>query len=320
MRLLNLLLISFAIIAGPALAQSYPDKGKPIKIVLPQAPGSASDVLARAFAKAITDTSGLTTVVDYKPGAETLLGVQAVLNAPADGYSILLVSSSTPVLNPVMTPNLQYDPFRDFVPLVGISKVSLAMNLGTSTNFKTAREFIAAAKANPGKYTFGSSTPTTRLAGELLQSVAGIKMLNVPYKATAAAATALAAGEVDLMMVDPSSINMYWQSNRVRPVAVTGSARLKAFPSIPTLKEEGLPDYEVTAWFATYFARGTPPEITQAMRDVLRKAMRHTGMLETLAKVGMEPLELTGDDITALARKEVDMWTKVVKAANLLPQ
>lgn len=320
MRLLKLLILGLTFAFGNAGAQSYPDKSKPIKIVLPQTPGSASDVQARAFAKAITDTSGLTVVVDYKPGAESVIGVQAVLNSPADGYTILMVSSSTPVLNPIMIPNLRYDPVRDFVPLVGISKVALAMNLGPSTNFKTASEFIAAAKANPGKYTFGSSTATTRLAGELLQSVAGIKLLNVPYKGTAASATALAAGEVDLMIVDPSSINMHWQSGRVRPVAVTSSSRLKAFPNIPTLKEEALPDYEVTAWYGTYFARGTPPEITRAMRDILRKAVQHPGMLETLAKVGMEPLELTGDDITSLIRKEVDMWTKVVKAANILPQ
>jgi tripartite-type tricarboxylate transporter receptor subunit TctC len=150
--------------------------------------------------------------------------------------------------------------------------------------------------------------------------VAGIKLLNVPYKGTAAGATALAAGEVDLMLVDPSSIGMHWQSGRVRPVAVTGSTRMKAFPNIPTLKEEGLPEYEMTAWFATYFARGTPPELTKAMRDILRKAMQHPLMLDTLGKAGMEPLELAGDDITALTRKEVDMWTKVVKAANIKPQ
>lgn len=320
MRLLRYLALGLALVAGAAGAQSYPDKSKPLKIILPQAPGSASDVQARALAKAITDTSGWSTIVDYKPGAETVIGVQSLLNSPADGYSMLLVSSSTPVLNPVMIPNLQYDPFRDFVPLVGVSKVALAMNLGPSTNFKTAREFIAAAKADPGKYTFASSTATTRLAGELLQSVAGIKLLNVPYKATAAGATALAAGEVDLMMVDPSSINMHWQSGRVRPVAVTSGTRLKAFPNIPSLKEEGLPDYEVTAWFATYFARGTPPELTQAMRGILRKAVQHPHMVETLGKVGMEPLELVGDDITALTRREVDMWTKVVKVANLKPQ
>lgn len=319
MRLLRYFILGLSILAGAASAQSYPDKSKPIRIVLPQGPGSASDVVTRALAKAITDTSGLTVVVDYKPGAETVIGVQSLLNSPSDGYTMLLVSSSTPVLNVVMIPHLQYDPFKDFIPLVGVSKAMLAMNLGVSTPFKTAREFIAAAKANPGKYTVASSTTTTRLAGELLQVQAGIKLLNVPYKATAAGATAVAAGEVDLMMVDPSSISMHWQSGRARPVAVSGSARLKAFPNLPTLLEEGVPDYDVTAWFATYFARGTPPEVSAAMREILRKAAKAPSFTETLAKVGMEPLELEGEAITDLTRKEVDMWTKVVKAANLRP-
>ncbi len=320
MRLLRFFVLGLVLLAGAAGAQTYPDPAKTLRIILPQAPGSASDVLARALAKSINDTTGWTTIVEYKPGAETVIGVQALLNAPLDGYSVLMVSSSTPVLNPIMIPNLPYDPFRDFVPLVGVSKLGLTMNLGPSTSFKTAREFIAAAKANPGKYTFASSTTTTRLAGELLQSVAGIKLLNVPYKGTAAGATALAAGEVDLMLVDASSINMHWQSGRVRPVAVTGGTRVKAYPNMPTLKEEGQPEYELTAWFATYFARGTPPELARTMRDILRKAMQQPLMVETLAKTGMEPLELAGDDITAMTRKEVDMWTKIVKASNIKPQ
>ncbi len=322
MRLLGYLVLglAFAVSAGTASAQSYPDKSRPIRIVLPQGPGSASDVLARALAKAITDTSGQNVIVDYKPGGETVIGVQALMTAPLDGYTMMMSSSSTQVLNMVMMPNVPYDPFRDFIPLVGVSKATLAVNLGPSTTFKTANEFIAAARANPGKYTFASSTATTRLAGELLQYTAGIKLLNVPYKVTAAGATALAAGEVDLMIVDPSSISMHWQSGRVRPVAVSSATRVSSLPQIPALREEGVPDYDVTAWFCTYFATGTPAPIVAAMRDILRKAVKAPTFTETLAKVSMEPLDLVGDDLTALNRKEVEMWAKVVKAANLKPQ
>lgn len=320
MRFVRLLLLGLALLAAAATAGTYPDKSKVLRIILPQGPGSASDVVTRALGKAITDTSGLTVVIDYKPGAETVVGVQTLLNAPADGYSMLIVSSSTPVLNVVMMPNLPYDPFRDFVPLAGLSKAMLTMNLGPSTPFKSAREFIAAAKDAPGKYTFASSTPTTRLAGELLQSATGIKLLNVPYKSTTAAATALAGGEVDLFLVDPSSIAAHWQGGRARAVAVTGATRLGAFPQLPTLREEGVADYDVTAWFASYFARGTPPEAAAAMRAILHKAVKEAVFTETLARVGMEPLDLSGDQLTALTHKEVDMWSRVVKAANLKPQ
>jgi tripartite-type tricarboxylate transporter receptor subunit TctC len=319
MNLLKSIVLSLGLIAGTVSAQTYPDASKPLRIVLPQGPGSTSDVVARALAKAITDTSGLPVVVEYTPGAETVIGVQAVLTAPADGYTLLMVSSSTPVLNVLMIPNLPYDPSRDFIPLVGVSKTTLAMNLGTSTPFKSAREFIAAAKANPGKYTFASSTTSTRLAGELLQQNAGIKLLNVPYKTTAAGATALAGGEVDAMLVDAASMTNYWASGRVRPVAVTSSARMRAFANLPTLREEGVRDYDFTAWFATYFARGTPADRVATMREVLRKAVAAPSILETLGKVGMEPLDMAGDDLTALARKEVEAWRPVIKAANLLP-
>ncbi|MEY4098961.1 MAG: hypothetical protein RL300_132 [Pseudomonadota bacterium] len=320
MKLLRFFALGLLLVSGLAWGQAYPDKAKPIRIILPQGPGSASDVLTRAFARAITETSGLNTVIDFKPGAETVIGVQALMNSPADGYTILLVSSSTPVLNPVMIANLPYDPLRDFIPLVGISKASLAFNLGVSTQFKSVGEFITAAKANPGKYTFASATATTRLAGELLQSQAGMKLLNVPYKTTAAAVTALAAGEVDMMMVDPSSVTSFYKSGRIRPLAVSSATRLTAMPNLPSLREEGVADYDVTAWFGTYFAAKTPPEMVATMRDILRKAARAPSFMEALAAASMEPLDLVGDSITALIRKETEMWTKVARDANLRPQ
>jgi tripartite-type tricarboxylate transporter receptor subunit TctC len=318
-RLLRCLMLGLAVFSGAALAQSYPDKSKPLRIILPQGPGSASDVVTRAFTKAITDVSGLNVFIEYKPGAESVIGVQALMTAPADGYTAMLVSSSTPVLNPIMIPNLPYDALRDFIPLIGISKVVLAFNLGPSTPFRTVGEFVAAARANPGKYTFASSTTTTRLAGELLQSLAGIKLLNVPYKSTAAGATALASGEVDLMIVDASSIRPFWDSGRVRALATSGAARSSTLPQLPTVREEGVPEYDVTAWFATYFAAKTPPEVVAAMREVLHKAARSPGFLEALARANMDPLDLAGDEINALTQREIDMWTKVVRAANLAP-
>ena len=319
-RILRCVLLALAFVAGTATAQSdYPDKSKILKIILPQGAGSVSDVMARALAKGISEVSGLNVVIDYKPGAETVLGVQALLQSPADGYSLLMVSSSTPVLNVVMIPNLAYDPFRDFVPLVGYAKNMLALNLGPSTPYKTAHEFIAAAKAQPGKLTFASATTAQRLAGELLLARAGIQLLNVPYKTSAQAATALASGEVDMQMLDAASMRPLWQSGRVRPVAISGATRMNALPDLPTLREEGVPDYDFTAWFATYFARGTPPQIAERMSDILRRAMKTPGVVEMLNSGGMEPLELSGDELTQLARKEVAIWTDIVKRAGVKP-
>lgn len=318
-HIVKLLLLALACAAGTATAQSYPDKSKPLKLILPQGTGSTSDVLARALAKGITDTSGLNVVIEYKPGAEAVIGVQALLAAPADGYTFMLVSSSTPVLNVVLIPNLPYDPVRDFVPLVGVSKNMLTMNLGPSTSFKSAGEFIAAAKAQPGKLTFASATTAQRLAGELLQAQAGIQLLNVPYKTSAQAATALAGGEVDLHMIDIATIRPLWQSGRARAVAATGSVRMQSLPELPTLREQGLPDYDFTAWFATYFARGTPPDMSERMRDILRRAVKSPAVTETLATVGMEPFDIAGDDISQLTRKEIGLWNDIAKRAGLKP-
>jgi tripartite-type tricarboxylate transporter receptor subunit TctC len=319
-RMLRWVLLGVAVVAGAAQAQSYPDPSRPIKILVASGVASASDLLARAYAKAITEASGFNVIVENKPGAETVIGVQALLASPPDGYTMLLVSSSTSTLNVVMIPNLPYDPLRDFVPLTGIAKALLVMNLGTSTNFKTARDFIAAAKANPGKYTCASATTTTRLACELLQSTAGIKLLNVPYKATAGGVTALASGEVDVMFVDVSSVSSQWQSGRVRPVAVTGTTRMRSLPDLPTLREQGVPEYDMSAWFATYFPAKTPPEIASTMREILRKASKTKLMADTLNSFAMEPLDIAGDDVTQLTRREIEMWGKIVKQANIKPQ
>jgi tripartite-type tricarboxylate transporter receptor subunit TctC len=320
MRLLRPLLLGLALVAGAVHAQTYPERSRPIKIIVASGVASASDLLARAYAKAITEVSGLTVVVDNKPGAETVIGVQALLASPPDGYTMMVVSSSTTVLNPVMIPNLPYDPLRDLVHLTGIARSSLVMNLGTSTTFKSAREFIAAARAKPGKYTCASATTTTRLACELLQSTAGIEMLGVPYKATAAGITALASGEVDVMFVDVSAVSSQWQAGRVRPVAVTGTSRMQRLADVPTLREQGAPEYDMSAWYAAYFPAKTPPEIAAAMREILRKASRTKLMHDTLNSFAMEPLDLAGDDLRALNRREVEAWARIVRQANIKPQ
>jgi tripartite-type tricarboxylate transporter receptor subunit TctC len=320
LRLLSCLLLGLTLFAGPAAAQPYPDKSKPLRLLLPQGPGGASDIMARTLAKAITETSDIPVVIDNKPGAETVIGVQALLASPADGYTILLVSLGTPVFNVVMIPNLPYDPFKDFIPLAGISKTPSVVAISGSSPFKTLREFIAAAKAKPGKYTFASATTGTRLPGELLQATAGIKLVNVPYKTTPAAATALASGEVDLYFADGSVMAPFAQNGRVRIVATTGATRSPAFPQVPTVREEGVENYNFTAWFATYFARGTPPDRVATMRDILRRALKAPLMVDYFAKNGYEPLDVHGDDLTDLARRDVELWDKVVKNANLRPQ
>jgi len=229
--------------AGAASAQAYPDKDRVFKIIVPTGPGSALDSLARAYGKAMGDVSGLKTIVENKPGAEGVTGVQAFLSTPADGYTMLLLSSSMTTLNPIMIPKLGYDPLKDLTPLITTSKAGIVMSLGSGTSFKTLKEFVASARANPGKYTCATSSSTLRMACEFLQASAGIKLLLVPYKTTSAAMVALAAGEADIVFVDAGSAIPIWKTGRVRGVAVLTPERLPALPDIPTTREEGLPDF-----------------------------------------------------------------------------
>jgi tripartite-type tricarboxylate transporter receptor subunit TctC len=305
--------------AGIAQAQPFPDPSKPLRIIVPAGAASVTDLLARAYGKAITDTSGLNVIVENKAGAELVIGVQALIASPPDGYTLMFTTSSSQVLNPVMIPNLPYDPLKNMLPLTGVARGGLVMNLGTSTTFQTPREFFAAARANPGKYTCSSASTTTRLACELLQVTTGIKILNIPYKATAAAVTAVSAGETDVVFVDAGSARAQWQSGRLRGVGVTQPSRMPTLPNLPTLREEGATDYDLTAWYAAYAPLGTPPEVATALRNILRKAGSTKSIADTLTSFSLEPLDLVGDDLAAMNRREIDKWGKLVREAGIKP-
>jgi tripartite-type tricarboxylate transporter receptor subunit TctC len=313
------LLLSLTFLAaGNVLAQSYPEKGRLMKIVVPSGAGSAIDNLARSYAKAMEDVAGVHSVVENKPGAEGNLGVSSFLTSPPDGYTMLFASSSMMALNPIMLPKVtSYDPLKDFMPLVTTSTAGLVINLGVSTPFKTMREFVAAARANPGKYSCATTSTIIRMACEYLQASAGIKLLLVPYKTTGAAVIALASGEVDVIIPDAGSVIGQWKGERVRPVAVATEERLPGLPQVPTAREQGLADYLMTVWYATYFKAGTAPEKAAAMREILRKASETPTVKTALKNFVHEPFNLAGDEITALNRREIEHWSKIVRERGL---
>lgn len=309
--------LAAVIAAGTAHAQAYPEKGRPIKIIVPAGVASIADLLTRALGKAISDETGQAVVVENKPGAENVIGVQALMSSPPDGYTFLVNSNSSQSLNVVMIPDLKYDPIKDMQPVATLGKIGLAMNLGAATQAKSAKEFIEAAKKEPGKYTCANATTTQRMACELFQSRAGIKLLLVPYKATAAAITALAAGEVDVAFIDAQSAKPQWQTGRARGVATTSPERSRALPNLPTMSEVGVPDFTMTAWFGLYAPEKTPPAVISAIREIVRKAATSKSFSDTLTQFTMEPMDLTPDQVTELIRREIQMWTKVVRDQNI---
>jgi tripartite-type tricarboxylate transporter receptor subunit TctC len=280
----QLLSVLPALICSTAFASNdFPDKSHPIRIIVPFGAASSTDLLARALAQGIAEVSGQPAAVENKAGAEGVIGMVAVKEAKPDGYTLLMTSSSTQVLNPFMLRNLPYDPVKDYVPVSGVARFSLVVNAGQTVPFKTARELIEAAKQNPGKYSFGSGTTTTRLAGELLQHEAGIQMLSVPYKSMAEAMTGLAGGQVDLVIVDLPSASPQYKSGRVRSLAVTGPTRMQARPDLPTMQEEGVKTYEMTGWWAAYYPRGTSPAIVAKMGELIGKAAKTSVVKQTFS-------------------------------------
>lgn len=304
--------------AGLACAQTYPDPSKPIRVVVPFAVGTSTDTLARALARGMFDVAGVNVVTDAKPGGESIIGAQAAKTAAPDGYTFFLTSLSTQVLNPHMLASLPYDPLADFIPLTGVALTPLMVNMRPSTSFKTLQEFIASARAQPGKYTVGIASTFNRLAAETLQRSAGVEMLVVPHKSANDAMISLAAGQLDMVLVDPSTAAPFYQKN-VRPIATTGAARVAAHPNVPTVKEGALPGFELVGWYAAYFPAKTPPAIVTAMQDILRKALKTKHVTDVYTTFGLEPLDLAGAELEKFQRREYERWGQAVRAANLSP-
>ena len=300
-----------------ALAQVYPDKSRAVRVIVPFGAASSTDILARALAKGISDVAGLNVIVDNKAGAEGQIGMAAGKAAAPDGYTLVMTTSSTQVLNPHMIANLAYDPVADFTPVAGIGKFALILNAGPSVSQPNLRELLKAARANPGTFSFGSGTATTRLAAELLQSVGGIKLLAVPYKSQADAIVGLAGGQVDMVFMDLPGSSPHHKSGRVRPLAVTGTSRMPALPDVPTAQEQGLAGYEVTGWWAAYFPAKTPPALVSAMRDIVEKALKTQPVKDALTTFGLDPLPLSGEAFTAFQQNDSQRMGKLIRDANL---
>ena len=300
----------------PVVAQSYPEKGRPIRAILPSSPGSATDGMARAYGQAMGEILGTTVVVDNRPGGEGVIGAMAVKSAPADGYTTLFTSLSAIVFRLPHMQKTPYDPMKDFVPLSGTVQNTLLLAVGPHVPFKTAREFIAAAKASPGKYTYASVSAITRLAGSMLMEAAGIDLLNVPYRTMGDLGANWLGGSVDAFIADLATFNPFLTKG-VRPLAVAGTSRLAALPTVPTFIEEGVSGVELIGWFAAYASSATPAPVVARLRDAMRQASQSKVVKDYLTTFNAEPFDLVGDDLAAFQRVEFDKWGKAVRDAGM---
>ncbi len=272
-----LLAAAAAVLAGPVAAQGgYPDR--PIRMVVPNAPGGPSDIVARLLADGMRTALGQSLVIDNKPGASGLIGTAAVANAPADGYTVLVTSRSNHVLGPLVQRSTQVDPARDLAP-VGLALRAVGMfATHRRAPFKTFKEMIAYAKAHPGKLNYGSAGvgATNHIAMEQFKALAGVDLLHVPYKGSGPLITALMAGEVDLALLDFSSAQSGVQAGSIVPLVQTAARRLPSMPQLPTLAESGFGGYDPSFWIGLAVPRATPAAAIDRLNAAMNAALADT--------------------------------------------
>ena len=311
------LLLLLAVSAAVHAQTDYPSK--PIRFLLPFAPGATADVLARLTGQRLQEKWNAQSIVEARPGAGGIVATEIAAKAPPDGYTFVIVTVGHAV-NPSLYSKLPYDTLRDFIPVGLVANIPSVVVVHPIVPVKTPKELIALAKSRPGQLNYGTGgvATTAHVSVALFQSMTGTRMTHVPYKGAGVALLDLIGGRLDFMFDQiPSSIG-YIQSNRLRPLAVTPAKRTTLLPEVPTLAESGVPGYEFTAWWLFATPAKVPPQIVERFNAELRAASGDPVFKERLAKVGADPAApLTVLQTAEFFKREVDRWAKVVKAANI---
>lgn len=305
-----------SIFALPAVAQSYPTK--PVRIIVPYAPGGGIDTVARVLAQKLTEQMGASFIVENRPGAAGVLGADLVAHAAPDGYT-LLASSTEFAINPGIRPKLPYDPLKDFAHISQLASVQFILASHPSVPIRTAKELVALAKARPGQLTYGSSGTGggPHLAGELFQSMAGIRWVHVPFKGAGPASLAVMSGEIDFAFGATIGLLGQVRAGKLRAVAVTGLKRFSELPEVPTVAESGVPGYSATGWYGFYAPAGVAPELVRRLYSEATRALGNPEVRAKLAQSGNEYVMSTPEDFVVFLRAEIAKWTKVIKDANI---
>ncbi|KCV63978.1 tripartite tricarboxylate transporter family receptor [Bordetella bronchiseptica 99-R-0433] len=294
---------------------AYPDK--PVRIVVGFSAGGTTDVIARIMAKELTEALGQSFVVENKPGGGSNIATDYVARATPDGYTLLFVAV-TSAINQTLYKNVNFDLTKDFTPVALGAKVPNILVLNPSVPVKSVQELVAYAKANPGKLAFASSGSGTsiHMAGELFKQRAGIDVLHVPYKGSAPAVTDLIGGQVQFMFDNMPSSWPHVQAGKLRALAVTTTERSASAPDLPTMKESGFENFDVSSWFGLIAPAGTPPEVVNTLNAAMVKALDKPEVLQSYEKLGAVAQKTTPAEFGAFIKSEVEGWAPVVKASG----
>ena len=299
-------------------ADVYPSK--PIKLIVTFVPGGGADILARYLAQALTTSLGKPVLVDNKPGAGGLIGIQAGLSAPADGYTLTLISSSYTV-NPSLY-KLKFDPVNDMTPIVQASKGPLLVVVNASQSIKSLADFVAKAKSKPAQLTYASSGlgSALHLGAALFADQAGISINHVPYKGGGAALNDLLANQIDIYFAATASALPLVQSGKLQALAVTGTKRIPALPDTPTIEEQGYKGYDVTLWYGLIGPKGMPHDLVEKINSEVNTILIKKDTATRFEADGAIPSGGTPAEFKAIIRKEIELWNKVVTKIGIIPE
>jgi tripartite-type tricarboxylate transporter receptor subunit TctC len=307
---------ALALACSCAHAQTYPAKA--VRIVVPVAPGGATDILTRALGQRLAATWGQQVLVDNRPGGGSNVGFEVAARSPADGYTLLMAQPAFTV-NVSLYKKLGYDPMRDFTAVTLAATGANVLVVHPSVPAYSLKDFIALAKAKPGQLNYASSGngTTPHLSGELFNAMAGVRLVHIPYKGAGASVTDLLGGHVDLAFVSLSSVAPQLKANRLRALGITSARRSALMPELPTFAEAGLTGYEVTGWYGVVATNGTPREIVNRLHADISRALALDEMIQSLNTFGLEPAPSgSPEEFAAFLQAEISKWARVVKASG----
>ena len=314
--LLCVLAASFAFAATSARAQTYPTR--PVRVILPFAAGGIADITTRLIAEKMGDKLGQRIIVDNQPGAGGISAARSVLAAPADGYTLALVTNGTAISVPLFK-TLPFDPVKDFVPISGFGTFDLAMTANGASPYRTLRDFLKEAKASPGKLNVGTISvgSTQNLGAELLRSLTGDSFTVITYRTAPEAVIALLRNDIQLLSEYYATVKSGLEDGKLRVLAMSGDKRSPVLPNVPTVAEAGVPGYVVTSWNALFARVGTPPEIVTKLNMTVREVMAQPEIKKRMLELGIEAQAGTPEEIEARLKADIVKWTKVIEDAKI---
>jgi len=317
-KTIRLAALALTLAAGLAQAQGYPNR--PVKIVVPFASGGPADNYARFMAQRLSEELKQSFVIDNKPGAGSIIGTDLVAKAPADGYTLLMMSN-THTVNESLIPTKPFALMKDFVGIAPVNYSALLLVVHPSVPARTVGELVALAKARPGKINYASSGNGTpyHMAGELFKYMAGIDMTHIPYKGSSGARTDIVGGQVDVMFDAETTMAVMAREGKVRALASTGLTRSANLPDMPTVSESGVPKFEATIWLGLMAPKGTPTEIVNRLNAEVRKIVNHPEVKATWARQGAVPMSMTVPEFEQYLNADIAKWANIVKVSGAKP-